>query len=127
MGADGFERLSCSPGIPDVKPAVMSRGQDEWILAIVLDLCGAGKPIAEGEHRLPRSAEIPTVNISIHCARGKRVGVVSREVDVSDGSAVGLEGMLDGTRRRIVPLVKVPHQTAMVCRGSNPVVASREG
>lgn len=98
VGTDGLEGLGGPPDVPDVKPAVMGRGQDEWILAVVLDLGGAGEPVAEGEHGLPRSPEIPTVDIAIHGAGRKRVRVVGREVDVGDGAAVGLKGVLDSAR-----------------------------
>jgi hypothetical protein len=97
MGVDGLEGLGGPPGIPNVKPAVMSRGQDIWVLTVVFDLSGTGKPVAKSEHRLPRSPKIPAVHIAIHCASCKRIWMVGGEIDVGDGPAMGLEGMLDCT------------------------------
>lgn len=80
-----------------MKPSVVRRGQDIRILTIVFDLCCAGKPIAKCEGRLPRSSEIPAVDITVDSASGQEIWVVGREVDVGDGPTMALERMLDGT------------------------------
>jgi hypothetical protein len=74
----------------------MGRGEDARVLPVVLNLSSPRKPITKGEHRLPRTSEIPAVNIAIHGAGSEEVWVVSGKIDVSDGPTVPLERMLDG-------------------------------
>lgn len=61
------------------------------VLTVVLDLRGAGKPIAESKDRLSRASEIPTVDVTVDGARSELVGVMGGPVDVGDGSAMALE------------------------------------
>ncbi len=98
--------------------------QNVGINAIVLDLSSTSKPVAEGQRGLPRSPEIPAVYIAIDGAGSQKVRVVGGEVDVGDGAAVSLEGVLDRTRRRVVPQVQVPNKATMVGCRSNPIVTS---
>ena len=100
----------------------MRRGQDVGVLAIPFDLGCAGEPVAESENRLTRPAEIPAVDISVDSTGGQNVGVVGREVHVSDGPAVALERVLDGTIGRILSQIEVPDEAAVVGGGGHPVV-----
>lgn len=109
VSVNGFDRLGRLPGVPNMKPAVMGRGEDIWVLAIVFDLSGAGKPVTKGQHWLPGSPEVPAVNISVHCTSCERVRVVSGEIGIGNGSAVGLERVFNRPRGRIVSLVEVPY------------------
>lgn len=76
VSADGFERFGSSPGIPDVKHAVMGGCQDEGVLAAVFDLGGASKPVAEGEHGLSRPPKIPAKDIAVHSTSCEGVRMV---------------------------------------------------
>jgi hypothetical protein len=97
------------------------------ILAIVLDLRSARKPIAKAEYRLPWPPQVPAIDISVNGAGCQEIWVVCGEVDVGDGPIVGLKRMLDGARGRVVPLIEIPDETAMVRCGCNPVVPRCKG
>jgi hypothetical protein len=60
------------------------------ILTIVLNLRSAGEPIAKGDDGLPGPSQVPTVHVAVDGTRYQAIGVVSRKVDVCDGSAVTL-------------------------------------
>jgi hypothetical protein len=65
------------------------------ISAIVLDLSSSSKKVAKSKHWLTRPTEIPPVHIAVYRASRKEVGVMGREIDVSDGSGMALEGVFD--------------------------------
>ena len=64
------------------------------------------------------------MDVSVNSAGGQNVGVVGREVHVSDGPAVALERVLDGTISRIFSQVEIPDEAAVVRGGGHPVVTS---
>lgn len=125
--ADGSERLGCPTLVPDVEPSIVRRGENVRILAIVFDLGSTSEPIAKGESRLSRSAQIPAVNITIDRACREHVRVVSREVDVGDGPAMAFKRVLNGTRARVVPTVQIPDEGSMIGSRDDPVVTGRKG
>ena len=96
------------------------------VLAAVFYLGRAGKPVAKGEDGLPRPPKVPAVNEAVDGTSRQHVMMVGREIDVGDGSAVGLERVLDGAIRRVLPEVEVPDQDAMVGRRGYPVVSGGE-
>ena len=67
------------------------------------------------------------MHVAVDGAGGQEVGMVGREVDVRDGPGVALQGVLDGAVGRVLPMIQVPDEAAVVGRGGDPVVAGGEG
>lgn len=67
------------------------------------------------------------MDVSIYSACSKDVGMVRREVDVCDGSAMALQRMLDGTVCRILSKVEIPNETTMISRRRYPIIAGSKG
>lgn len=126
MCCDGLERLQGLAIIPYVQPPIVRRGEDVGILSVVLDLRCSGEPISEAQCGLPGSPQVPAVDIAVDSTGGEHIRMVGREVDIGDGPAMAIQGMLDRSRRGVIPEVQVPDQTAVVCCRCHPVVALSE-
>lgn len=96
MRTDRFQGFAGASLIPDVQPPIVRRCQDVRVLAVVLNLGGAGEPVAKCEYRLSWASKIPTVYVTVDSARRELIWMVRRPIDVGDGSAVALERVLYG-------------------------------
>jgi hypothetical protein len=97
------------------------------LLPTVLNLRGPSEPVAKCLYRLSRSPQIPQMHIAIDGARSQFVRVMRGEIDVSDGSAVSLEGVFDGSSVGVFPQIEIPDEGAMIGSRDDPVVAGRKG
>lgn len=101
--------------VPDVQPAVMRGCYNIRILSVVLDLCGASKPVTEAQHGLSRFAQIPRMDIAIDSTGGKDIWMMGGEIDVRYGSSMALKGMLNRATGRVFPKAQIPDEAAMIC------------
>jgi hypothetical protein len=124
MGLNDFQRVGTLSVIPNLEELVMRRRKNMLILPVPFDLSSSSIPICEGIDRLCRPSEVPTMDIAIDSTGGEEVWMVGREVDIGNGSRVGMEGVLDRRPRTIV--VEVPHQSFLVRSTNHPVVSGGE-
>ena len=92
------------------------------VLTVVLDLRCTGKPVTESKNWLSWAAQIPAVYIAIYSACGYHVWVVSREVDIRNGSRMAMERMFNCHLRSVLVHIQVPYQRFLVRCTGNPVV-----
>lgn len=97
-----------------------------WILTVVFDLRGPRKPIAKGKNWLPRTAQVPAMNITIYSTGSKHICVVCREVDVRDSPGMSVKSMFDGSLCGIILHIQIPYQCLLVCRADNPIIPCSE-
>lgn len=97
------------------------------VLAVVLDLGCSCKPVTKGQDGLSRPSKIPAMHISVDGACGQQVRVVGGKVDVCDGPAMALQGVLDGTRAGVIAQVQIPDQSSVIGGRDDPIVARCKG
>lgn len=119
-----LQRVCTFPIIPNLEKPVMGRGQYVLILSVPFHLCRSGVPICEAYNGFDRSAEIPAVNIAIDGACSQQIRMVSREVDIGNGSRMSMQGILD--RRVGIVEVQIPYKSFLVRSTDDPVGPGRE-
>ena len=76
--------------IPDAQNLIVRRGNNVGILSIPLDLRSTCKPVAKGKSRLSSMPKVPAMHKTINGAGGKDVRMMSRKVDICNGSTMGM-------------------------------------
>ena len=92
---NGADWRSTFTDVPDMKVLIMSTGNDLVVLAIPLDLCCACREVCKLERR-SLGPQVVYENKAVNTTRGKKIRMVSREVDVGDGAVMGSQCVFNG-------------------------------
>lgn len=124
MCFDTSERLRTPSVVPYPQEFIMRRRKNMRCLPIPLDLGGPRKPIAKRHPRLEWSTQVPAMDITIHGAGSKDVGMVGGEIDVCNCTRVAMKNKFD--RRLPARQTNVPYQCFLVGCAYDPMVTDRE-